>query len=242
MSGAVFIAGTDTGIGKTHAACALLHALRAAGHRVCGMKPVASGCMDTPEGLRNEDALALQAAGSVSLPYAWINPVALREPLSPHLAARHAGTTIAMAPLHEAFGRLNATHDTVVVEGIGGWRVPLAPGLFASDMAIQWRLPVILVVGLRLGCLSHALLSAQAIAADGCTLLGWIGNRIDPSMEAVEDNVATLAELLPAPCLGVLPHGGPPAEAAARLDLAAFSRFHVNRASMHANDRLQETP
>ena len=173
--------------------------------------------------MRNEDALALQAAGNSALPYAWINPVALREPLSPHLAARRAGVTLAMAPLRAAFGRLQARHEHVVVEGVGGWRVPLAPDLFASDIARQWQLPVILVVGLRLGCLNHALLSAEAIAADGCTLLGWIGNAIDPAMAAVDDNLATLRELLPAPCLGVLPHGPSPAQAAARWDLAAFT-------------------
>jgi dethiobiotin synthetase len=221
---AVFIAGTDTGIGKTHAACALLHALRAAGHDVCGMKPVASGCAQTADGLRNEDALALLAASSAPRsPYELINPVALREPLSPHLAAAHEGVTISLAPLRAAFDELRAAHRTVVVEGVGGWLVPLAPGLFAADIARAWALPVILVVGLRLGCLNHALLSAQAIVADGCHLAGWIGNRIDPAMEAVEENLATLRELLPAPCLGVLPHGLPAAQAAGQLDLAAFS-------------------
>ena len=218
---AFFIAGTDTGIGKTHAACALLHALNASGHVACGMKPVASGCMETPEGLRNEDALALLAASAAPLPpYARINPVALREPLSPHLAAAHAGATIALPPLRSAFDALCASHPVVVVEGVGGWLVPLAPGLFASDLAKQWQLPVILVVGLRLGCLSHALLSARAIAADGCHLLGWIGNCIDPGMDAVAENLATLRECLPAPCLGVLPHGVAAAAAAASLELA----------------------
>ena len=223
MSAALFVAGTDTGIGKTHVACTLLHALRAQGLRACGMKPVASGCAETPEGLRNEDALALLAAGSAPLPYARINPVALRQPLSPHLAAAHEGVTIALPPLRAAFDALRAEHDAVVVEGVGGWRVPLAPGLFASAIAKQWNLPVILVVGLRLGCLSHSLLSAEAILADGCRLAGWIGNRIDPAMEAVEENLATLRELLPAPCLGVLPHGVPPAQAAAGLDLAVLA-------------------
>jgi dethiobiotin synthetase len=219
----VFIAGTDTGIGKTHASCTLLHALRAAGHQACGMKPVASGCIATSEGLRNDDALALQAAGSAPLPYEWINPVALPDPLSPHLAARHAGCTITLPPLSAAFARLAAAHDNVVVEGIGGWMVPLAPGLLASELARAWRLPVILVVGLRLGCLNHALLSARAISADGCQLLGWIGNRIDPAMDAVEENLATLRELLPAPCLGVLPYGVAPAQAASNLDLGALA-------------------
>jgi len=222
MTFTCFVAGTDTGIGKTHASCTLLHALRAAGYVACGMKPVASGGMETAEGLRNEDALALLAAGSAPLPYARVNPVVLRDPLSPHLAAAHEGVTIALPPLRAAFDALCAEHDAVVVEGVGGWRVPLAPGLFASEIAKAWQLPVILVVGLRLGCLSHALLTAEAIVADGCPLLGWIGNCIDPAMEAVDENIATLRALLPAPCLGILLHGVAPAPAASALDLAAL--------------------
>lgn len=218
MTAAVFIAGTDTGIGKTHAACALVHALRQAGYNSCGMKPVASGCVSTPDGLRNDDALALQAAGSNPLlDYALINPVSLRDPLSPHLAAAHDGVLISLLPMRVAFDRLMLGHQRVVVEGVGGWMVPLGPKLLAADIARQWQLPVILVVGLRLGCLSHALLSARAINADGCRLLGWIGNAIDPAMDAPEENLATLRELLPAPCLGVLPHGVSPAQAAAEL-------------------------
>jgi dethiobiotin synthetase len=216
---AVFVAGTDTGIGKTHVSCALLHALRQAGEAACGMKPVASGCVETDEGRRNDDALALLASGSVPLPYELVNPIALSEPLSPHLAAAHEGRTIALPPLREAFDALRASHDRVVVEGVGGWMVPLAPGLLASELPKAWELPVVLVVGLRLGCLSHALLTARAIAADGCRLLGWIANRIDPAMEAADENLATLRELLPAPCLGVLPHGVEPAIAARELDV-----------------------
>jgi dethiobiotin synthetase len=217
---ALFVAGTDTGIGKTHAAATLIHALRARRLATCGMKPVASGCLETPDGRRNEDALALQAAGSEPLAYESINPIALREPLSPHLAARLEQVTVAMAPLRAAFDRLRATHEAVVVEGVGGWMVPLAPGLLASAIPRDWDLPVVLVVGLRLGCLNHALLSARAIQADGCRLAGWIGNRIDPAMAAVADNLETLREMLPAPCLGVLPHGLDPVQAAERLDLA----------------------
>lgn len=220
MRASMFITGTDTGIGKTHVSCALLHALRTAGHDAVGMKPVASGCDETPDGLRNEDALALQAAGPAGVPYAAINPVSLRAPLSPHLAAARDGVTVTLPPLTEAFERLRTRHAPVVVEGVGGWLVPLAPGLMASALAQTWKLPVILVVGLRLGCLNHALLSARAIVADGCELLGWIGNRIDPAMAAAEENLATLRELLPAPCLGVLPHGEPPRLAARHLDAA----------------------
>ncbi|HEV2679109.1 MAG TPA: dethiobiotin synthase [Rhodanobacter sp.] len=223
MTAAVFIAGTDTGVGKTHAACTLLHALRAAGHHASGMKPVASGCVETAEGLRNDDALALQAASSAAPPYALVNPIALRDPLSPHLAAAHDGVEISLAPMRAAFEQLRGSHERVVVEGVGGWLVPLAPGLFAADIAKQWQLPVILVVGLRLGCLSHALLTARAITADGCRLLGWIGNRIDPAMDAPEENLASLSDLLPAPCLGVLSHGVPAALAAAQLQAAAVA-------------------
>lgn len=223
---ALFVAGTDTGIGKTHAACTLIHALRARGLATCGMKPVASGCLEMPDGRRNEDALALQSAGCGSLPYESINPIALREPLSPHLAARLEGVTVAMAPLRAAFDQLRATHQAVVVEGVGGWMVPLAPGLLASAIPRDWDLPVVLVVGLRLGCLNHALLSARAIQADGCRLAGWIGNRIDRAMAAVEDNLETLRRMLPVPCLGVLPHGLDPVQAAARLDLAPLLDHH----------------
>jgi dethiobiotin synthetase len=220
MKRAVFIAGTDTGIGKTHAASTLLHALRGAGYTACGMKPVASGCVETPEGWRNDDALALQAASSEPRTYDLINPVALPDPLSPHLAAAHAGVEISLAPMRAAFDQLCDGHQRVVVEGVGGWLVPLAPGLFASDIAKRWQLPVILVVGMRLGCLNHALLSARAIEADGCRLLGWVGNCVDPTMAALEENLATLRELLAAPCLGVLPHGVAPAQAANRLAAA----------------------
>jgi dethiobiotin synthetase len=219
-----FIAGTDTGIGKTHSACTLIHALRASGRSVCGMKPIASGCLETAQGLRNEDAIALLAASSSPVPaYETVNPLALREPLSPHLAAAHEGVTITLPPLRAAFEALQARYNSVVVEGVGGWRVPLAPGLFASDIARSWTLPVILVVGLRLGCLSHALLTAESITADGCRLIGWIGNRVDAEMAAVEENIQTLRSLLPAPCLGILPHGVPPESAAGLLDTAALA-------------------
>ncbi|HEX7113099.1 MAG TPA: dethiobiotin synthase [Mizugakiibacter sp.] len=217
----VFIAGTDTGIGKTYASCALLHALRGAGLDAVGMKPVASGCEETPQGLRNADALALQAASAPPTPaYAQVNPVALAEAVSPHLAARAAGIEITLPPLRAAYAALAAERDIVVVEGVGGWLAPLSDTLPASTLATGLGLPVILVVGLRLGCLNHALLSARAIIADGCRLLGWIGNTIDPAMARLDDNLDTLRRLLPAPCLGVLDHASDGAAAAPAAALA----------------------
>lgn len=217
MRNSVFITGTDTGIGKTFVSVALLHALRGAGLRAVGMKPVASGCVATAEGLRNEDALALQSASSGSPDYADVNPLAYAAAVSPHLAAAAEGRRVELAPVQAAYARLAACADVVVVEGVGGWLAPLSDTLVAGDLARVLGLPVILVVGLRLGCLNHALLSARAIAADGCTLLGWIGNRIDPAMLEPERNLDTLRTRLPAPCLGVIAHDAATAAAARTL-------------------------
>jgi dethiobiotin synthetase len=201
---AVFIAGTDTGIGKTHVAAALVHALVASGVAAAGMKPVASGCED---GRHNDDALTLQAASSPPPSYDDVNPLAFREAVAPHLAAAREGRTISLDAVAPAYARLRAQYDTVVVEGVGGWMVPLSDTLMASGIAQAWGLPVILVVGLRLGCINHALLSARAIEADGCRLLGWIGNRVDAKFALAEENIETLRSLMPAPCLGIVDHG-----------------------------------
>lgn len=213
MSG-VFIAGTDTGIGKTFVSCTLLHALRRAGLRASGMKPVASGCERTPKGLRNEDALALIAASDPQPGYDACNPYAFEPAIAPHLAAADAGVDIRLARIESAYAQIVTDAGCVVVEGVGGWMVPLSESLDAGAIPRALELPVILVVGLRLGCINHARLSAQAIAADGCELLGWIGNRVDPAMERADDNLEMLRRVLPAPCLGVLPHGVAPARAA----------------------------
>ena len=201
----VYITGTDTGIGKTLVSAGLLAALNAAGIRAVGMKPVASGCELTSDGLRNEDALALLTQSHGAPDYALINPFALSDPIAPHIAANESGIDITLEPINAAFAALSTNTDCVVVEGVGGWCVPLSDTLMQSDLVRSLNLPVILVVGLRLGCINHALLSARAIAADGCKLLGWIGNRIDPHMLRVDENIATLRERLPAPCLGILP-------------------------------------
>lgn len=216
-----FIAGTDTGVGKTLVTCSLLERARAEGLRAAGMKPVAAGCEHTPDGLRNDDALALIAHAGVAADYATVNPIALPDPLSPHLAAVRAGVQVDLATLRAAHARLAARAELVLVEGAGGWLAPLSDTTTMADLARALGLPVILVVGLRLGCLNHAQLSARAIAADGCTLAGWIGCVIDPAMAALDDNLASLRQRLPAPCLGVLPWspGAAPARLAAHLRL-----------------------
>ncbi|MBB6365175.1 dethiobiotin synthetase [Xanthomonas sacchari] len=203
---AFYVTGTDTGIGKTIASTALLHALRARGQRAVGMKPVASGCTREAEGWRNEDALALQEASAPRPRYDDLNPYALPLPLAPELAAADAGVQLELAPIAAAFERLRAQADVVVVEGVGGWAAPLSASLDQADLARALRLPVVLVVGLRLGCLNHARLSAAAIAADGLQCIGWIGNEIDPAMERIDDNMAMLRTRLPMPCWGRLPY------------------------------------
>ncbi len=202
---AFFIAGTDTGVGKTLAACALLWRARADGLRAVGMKPVAAGCRQTPAGLRNDDAEALQQASSGEPPYTAVNPCALPDPLSPHLAAARAGVSIDIPALVAGWRTLSRDADFGVVEGAGGWLAPVSDRETMADLARALELPVILVVGLRLGCLNHALLTARAIAADGLHLAGWIGSGIDPGMAALAENLETLSRRLDADCLGVLP-------------------------------------
>jgi dethiobiotin synthetase len=209
----VFITGTDTGVGKTRVAVALIRQLAAAGRRVAAMKPVAAGSFETSHGPRNDDALDLAAAASVRLPYELVNPCCLALASSPHLAARAAGLRIELAPLLAAYARIAARADIVVVEGAGGWCVPLAdpagpgePGLTMPDLARALGLPVVLVVGVRLGCINHALLSAAAIRADGLQLAGWVANLLDPQFPGADQYVEALAARLPAPCLGQLPY------------------------------------
>ena len=203
--------GTDTGVGKSLASVVLLHALRARGLRVAGMKPVAAGCEATPDGPRNEDALALQAASDPVPAYADVNPWALAAPTAPQLAAREAGVAVDLPPILAAHARLAASADMVVVEGAGGWLSPLGDGLEHADLAHALGLPVLLVVGLRLGCLSHARLSARAIQADGCRLVGWVASAVDPDFPRAGDYLGLLRDALPMPWLGTLPYAPPPA-------------------------------
>ena len=220
---AFYVTGTDTGIGKTVVSVALLHALRARGLAAVGMKPVASGSELTPEGWRNDDALALQAASRPSHSYDLHNPYALAEPTAPELAARRAGVEVTMAPIRSAYAALSRGADICVVEGVGGWMAPLAAGLEQSTLARELRLPVVLVVGIRLGCLSHARLSERAIRADRRPMLGWIGNVVDPQFADAQDYKALLQRDLSSPCLGWVPFdtAASPEQRVRSLDLPA---------------------
>lgn len=206
MIDGIYVTGTDTGVGKTVASVALLHALRARGLRAVGMKPVASGCVRTDAGWRNDDAFALQAASKPMPDYDDVNPYALPMATAPQIAARTAGVAIALPRILDAHERLRARADAVVVEGVGGWLAPLADALEQADVVHALQLPVLLVVGLRLGCLNHARLSARAIVADSCVLQGWIANTVDPDFAECDEYIALLRAALPVPCLGVLPH------------------------------------
>ncbi|TBO30264.1 dethiobiotin synthase [Aquabacterium lacunae] len=216
---AYFVTGTDTGVGKTRTSCALIHALRRAGHaRVVGMKPVAAGCewvegQGGQSGLSghwlNEDVAALRAASSLQVPPAFDNPYALPDAVSPHIAARNDEAVIDLGHLEASFHALQAHADAVVVEGAGGFIVPLHDGpegfVTSADLAARLRLPVVLTVGLRLGCLNHALLTQEAILSRGLTLAGWVANVIDPHMPEQAANLATLQNHLQAPMLAHWP-------------------------------------
>jgi len=212
MNKAWFVTGTDTEIGKTFVSCALLHAARRNGLSAVGMKPVAAGV--EADG-HNDDVVRLQGAGSVAAPAALVNPYRLRAPVAPHIAAAEAGIAIDFAVIGAAFEQLCAYADVVVVEGVGGFRVPLGTAGDSADLAVALGLPVILVVGMRLGCINHALLSAEAIAARRLRLAGWVANRIDPAMARFDANLETLLQHLPAPLLGVIPHAPAGGSAAA---------------------------
>ena len=216
MTQAWFVVGTDTGIGKTHTSCALLHALARSHARVCGMKPIAAGGIETADGLTNEDSIAHRAASTVRVPWKLDNPILLTEPLSPHLAAARAGRPIEFAPVLAAVDRLRGMTDALVVEGAGGFLVPLSETQTGADLAVALELPLVLVVGMRLGCLNHALLTAEAIRARGLALAGWIANRVDPDFLCPDENLAYLRTHLGAPLWADLPfstHPDPRADA-----------------------------
>jgi dethiobiotin synthetase len=200
-----FITGTDTGCGKTEVTLGLMALYQSRGERVLGMKPVASGAEPTADGLRNEDALKIQEQGSVRLPYEQINPYAFAPPIAPHLAARQAGVTIQVEAIRHRCQALSTRADRLLVEGVGGWQVPLNEMDSVADLAHALGLPVILVVGMRLGCINHALLSAQSIVDRGCELAGWVANMLEPEMLEAEANIDALRRRIPAPLLARIP-------------------------------------
>ncbi len=207
MSQGFFITGTDTGVGKTFVSCALLHAFAAQGYRVAGMKPVAAGCRNQEGSLLSEDVEQLQAASNLQLPAALVNPYAFEPPIAPHIAAAEAGVEVSIPVIVDHFKQLQQKADIVIVEGVGGFCVPLNEHEDTADLAAALGLPVILVVGLQLGCINHALLTAQAIRHKGLRLAGWVANHIHRDrMAASEENIATLQQRLGAPLIGLLPY------------------------------------
>ena len=223
-----FVTGTDTEVGKTFISQALLLAMGVSGLSTTAYKPVAAGCEQTPLGLRNEDALLLQAACSIELSYDEINPIAFAEPVAPHLAAQNLSQTIILKAINDGFVRLQQKQaDVLLVEGAGGWRLPLGADLqgkqqYLSDFAIQHKLPVILVVGIRLGCLNHALLTAEAIRSDGLELAGWVANQIDSNIPYRDENIQSLQKQLNAPFIGSVPKLEEPEQAQEFLDLRSL--------------------
>ena len=223
MSG-LFITGTDTGCGKTEITLGIMQWLQTQGLQVLGMKPIASGCEATADGLRNEDATHIQTQCSLSLPYEMINCYSFAPPVAPHIAAAEIGVEISFSTIKRAANHLSQQADWLVVEGVGGWRVPLGEAGALSDLAQALDLPIVMVVGLKLGCINHALLTAESINASGARLIGWIGNSIDASMDLVAENIKTLRSEITAPCLGIVPHKVPPTplQIAKQLDLSGL--------------------
>jgi dethiobiotin synthetase len=201
-----FITGTDTGVGKTFVTAGLLRSLHARGLVAAGMKPIASGCERTPAGLRNDDALQIQAASAVDLPYALVNPYAFEPPIAPHIAAAQAGIDIDIDTILGNCSTIASRADCVIVEGVGGWEVPIGATLAMPDVAVALGLPVMLVVGIRLGCINHALLTANAVRARGLRLAGWIANHLDPDTLEQAAIVSAIGERIGAPMLAAIPH------------------------------------
>ncbi|MCU7861151.1 MAG: dethiobiotin synthase, partial [Candidatus Thiodiazotropha sp. (ex Lucinoma kastoroae)] len=206
MGSGLFVTGTDTGCGKTEVTLGLMHKLQQQGECVLGMKPVASGADPTEQGLRNQDALRIQHQCTLETPYSEVNPFAYQAPIAPHLAARASDRPIRLDEIQQGYDHLQAISNRVIVEGVGGWHVPLGDDVTLADLARSLDLPMIMVVGLRLGCINHALMTAECMLNSGVRFVGWVANQIDPTMQAVAENLATLQAWLPAPCLGVNPY------------------------------------
>ena len=238
MARGYFVTGTDTGVGKTTFSVALIHALQQRGLKVAAMKPIAAG-LELIEGRWvNEDVLALSAAAQIKADLQWMNPYAFAPAIAPHIAAAQIGVTIELDKIMSAYAVLSARADAVVVEGAGGFRVPLAAQLDTADLAQALDLPMILVVGMRLGCLNHALLTAEAITHRGLKWAGWVTNILQPDMPALEENIAALVARLQAPCLGRLAafEQTAPADQDAEFSMQwspAFAKLGVNETDKH---------
>lgn len=206
MTHTLFIAGTDTDVGKTVVSKALLQAADKMGMTTVGYKPVAAGCEVTPDGNRNSDALHLQDAANVSVAYDKVNPYALLEPCSPHIAAKLQGVNIDGTVLSNQLEELKQQANFVLVEGAGGWRVPVSDSECLSSWVQQHNLPVILVVGVKLGCLSHAMLTAETIERDGLNIVGWVANRVNPGEKHYREIISLLEQKMNAPKLGEIPY------------------------------------
>jgi dethiobiotin synthetase len=214
----LFVTGTDTGVGKTLIASALLRAFAGSGLRAVGMKPVATGCLVDAHDRANDDVVALVAASNVSVSIDLLNPYCFEPAIAPHIAARLAGVTISLARIRECYRALAGLADRVVVEGAGGLLVPLTPQEDWGDLVASLELSVVLVVGMRLGCLNHALLTAEAIRSRGLPFAGWVANRVDPTMPCFEDNLETLRRKLSAPLIAVMPFAPGAAQACAAMN------------------------
>jgi dethiobiotin synthetase len=234
-SRAYFITGTDTEVGKTFFSVALLNALNQLQLKTAAYKPIAAGCEDSESGLKNEDALALQQASSIDLAYSEVNPIALAEPIAPHLAAQIAGQKgetidLSLERIKTGFTLLlQKQPDVLIVEGAGGWRLPLGQDeqgqqAFMSDFVATQNLAVILVVGMRLGCLNHAMLTADSIRQHGLKLVGWVANTLEPDMPFLAENIESLKSLLNAPLMAILPRLNNPQEATSFIDLSCLGR------------------
>jgi dethiobiotin synthetase len=207
---AYFITGTDTDVGKTYIAAALVRHFAQQGNTALGMKPVAAGCENINGDLSNADVKALVAASNVQAALADINPYVFAPSIAPHIAAEQAGVNVSVEKIQQAFDRLKLQADVVIVEGAGGFRVPINPEQTMADLAVQLGLPVIMVVGIKLGCINHALITAGSIRAAGLNLVGWVANRIDPNMPVIEENITTLKAMIKAPCIADVPWGAMP--------------------------------
>ncbi len=222
MIDAFFIAGTDTDVGKTVASKAILQALAEKDLKTVGYKPIAAGSELVEGELKNSDALHLQSVATVACDYQDINPYTLKLPTSPHIAARAEGAKIDFQVLSDKLARNKAVSDVVLVEGAGGWRVPVSDSDYLSSWVKHEKLPVVLVVGIKLGCLNHALLTAEAIEADGLNIVGWVANRINPGTEHYADIIAMLEQKIAAPKIGEIPY----VPSAKRKDLGKF--IHID--------------